>query len=129
LHAIERLDLGGGSSLSLSIARQWYDATSEKDRVDSPVDESRLRTQRLTGYEATAVIADGPRTWVFGARYEVETARQRLDKLEIVGGEPTPRSAQELAPLTLGSVAGYGQLGWKLERVTIMPGVRAEQHL
>ncbi len=128
---IERLDLGKGSSLSLSGARQWVENESTRDRQNSPVDETRFRSQRLTSFETTATLADGPaRTWVIGARFEQEALTQRLERVEVSGTSLIDRSLPEVPKTTLGSVAGYAQLGWKLGRnATILPGVRAEQHL
>jgi outer membrane receptor for ferrienterochelin and colicins len=130
LQAIERLELGGGSQLSFSVAQQWVDGTSVKDRRDSPVDETRFRTQRLTSYEITATIVDGrERTWVIGARFERESLEQHLDRSEVSGTTVVERSISEVGKTNLGSAAGYAQLGWRIgRRLTLLPGVRAEEH-
>lgn len=128
---IERLDLGRGSSLQFSGARQWVENESKRDRQNSPVDETRFRSQRLTSFETTATLVDGPaRTWVIGARFEQEALEQRLERVEASGTTLVERTLPEVPKTTLGNAAGYAQLGWKLGRdLTLLPGVRAEQHL
>lgn len=131
IQVIERLALGKGSSLQFSGARQWVENESTRDRQNSPVDETRFRTQRLTSFETTATIVDGPaRTWVIGARFEQEALTQRLERIEASGTSLVESSLPEVPKTTLGNAAAYAQLGWKLgPKLTVLPGVRAEEHL
>lgn len=131
LHAVEVVDLGQGSSLRLALGQQWAFDTTQKDRANSPLDESRAREATLSSVEATATLANGPRrTWVIGARGEVERLSQSLTKSEFASGQVLTTTANELTPTTLGSVAGYAQLGWKFtDSLTVLVGGRGEYHL
>ncbi|WP_153819582.1 TonB-dependent receptor plug domain-containing protein [Polyangium spumosum] len=130
LHLVELVELGRGSSLRLALGQQWAFDTTRKDRFESPLDESRDRRASLSSLEATGTFADGRRTWVVGMRAEVEKLSQSLTKVELVGGDVQSRTADELVPVTLGSVAGYAQLGWRLlDSLTLLAGGRAEMHL
>lgn len=131
LHVGETLHLGGGSSLRFIAGRQWAYRTSERDRRDSPVDEIRSREGVMQSLESVAVIADGDaRTWVFGARAEVESLEQDLSRTEAL---PTGLESADIVevPVTkLGSGALYGQLSYAItDWLTVMPGVRGELHL
>lgn len=130
-HAVELVDLGKGSSLRLALGQQWAFDTTQKDRYESPLDESRSRAATLSSFEATATIADGTRrTWVIGTRAEVEKLSQELARTELISGLVQTNVINELTPVTLGSVAGYAQLGWKVvDSLTILIGGRAEMHL
>ncbi|WP_437554850.1 TonB-dependent receptor [Sorangium sp. So ce367] len=131
LHLAETLDFGGGSSLRLAAGRQWASRTSRRDLRGSPDEELRERSGTLQSYEAIATIADGQRTWVAGARAEVETLDQRLKvtKVSASGTVETP-PIDEVPETQLGSAALYGQLAWKLtDELTLMPGVRGELRL
>ncbi len=126
----ETLDLGGGSTLRFSAARQWAFGTTEKDRVDSPLDEVRHRNGVLQSGEMIATIADGDRTWVAGARGEVEQFEQTLERTEVRNGQIVDGEIVEVRPTNLGSAALYGQLSWKLHPViTVLGGARGEVHL
>ena len=130
VHLVEVVDLGRGSSLRLALGQQWAFDTTRKDRFESPIDESRDREASLSSLEATGTFADGRRTWVVGMRAEVEKLSQSLTRAELVSGSVQTRTIEELVPVTLGSVAGYGQLGWKLfDSLTLLAGARAEMHL
>lgn len=131
LHLAETIDLGGGSNLRLAAGRQWALRTSGRDLRGSPDEELRERSGALHSYEAIATIADGPRTWVAGARAEVETLDQVLEITKVTpsGTEETP-PIEEVPDTRLGSAALYGQLAWKLtDELTLMPGVRGELRL
>ena len=131
LHGVETIDLGKGSNVRLSLARQWAFDTQENDRYQSPLDQTRRRADVLTSFEGTATLADGPRTWVFGGRAEAEQLDQTYRDVELVGGAPSARTTTEVPTMTLGSGALYAQLAYKLlgDRLTIMPGARAEMHV
>jgi outer membrane receptor for ferrienterochelin and colicins len=130
LHLVELVELRRGSSLRLALGQQWAFDRTQKDRYESPLDESRSRAATLSSMEATGTFADGPRTWVVGTRAEVEKLAQDLTRTELVSGILQTNTADELTPVTLGSVAGYAQLGWKvLESLTVLAGARAEMHL
>ncbi|WP_437803731.1 TonB-dependent receptor plug domain-containing protein [Sorangium sp. So ce693] len=131
LHLAETIDLGGGSNLRLAAGRQWALRASGRDLRGSPDEEQRERSGALHSYEAIATIADGPRTWVAGARAEVETLDQVLEITKVTpsGTEETP-PIEEVPDTRLGSAALYGQLAWKLtDELTLMPGVRGELRL
>jgi len=131
VHVVELVDLGRGSNLRLALGQQWAFDTTEKDRFESPIDESRARKASLSSLEMTMTLADGPRrTWVVGARAEVEKLSQSLSRTQLVTGELQTTTEDELTPVSLGSVAAYAQLGWKaLDSLTVLLGGRAEVHL
>ena len=129
LHVIQTMRLGRGSSLRITLGRQWVDGRTEKDRRSSPLDEVRERHHRMHSAEAVATIADGPRTWVAGARFEAERFEQELRKTEAFSQGLVTSHLGEVAPQSLASVATYGQMQWKLgDRLTLLPGVRGELH-
>lgn len=130
MQARELYTFGGGSTVRFSLSRQHTHGVTEKDRIDSPVDEVRRRDGTLQSAETVITIADGDRTWVAGARGEVETFEQRLERFEILGGELTHTERDEVDRTTLGHGAGYAQLKWDLhEMFTVLGGARAEAHL
>jgi outer membrane receptor for ferrienterochelin and colicins len=128
LQALGTLRLDGGSGLRLSLARQWVDRTSDTAPRGSPLGETQDTTQAMTSAEATATLADGSRTWVAGARLELQDAKQDVTTRRDEGGAVVTTTTQELAPRDLGVAAAYGQLQWKLGRLTVLPGVRGERH-
>lgn len=125
-HAIVNADLGKGSSLRVTLGRQWYDNETAQDRRASPVDEVHDRHQRMQSFETVATIADGPRTWVAGTRFEAESFRQQITKTDVIGGQLSTQKNDELVPLTLSNGAVYGQLQWKMGPLTVLPGLRGE---
>jgi outer membrane receptor for ferrienterochelin and colicins len=127
LRAQESLDLGGGSRLAFSLASSWFRDEAGRDRRDSPVDETRTRRLYNQAEEVALTIADGDtRTWVTGVRLETESFDQRLERTL---PDLSRQEIQELEPLTLTSVAAFGQLGWGItEALMLMPGARAELH-
>lgn len=130
LQARETIDLGGGSTILIKGASQWSLTETRKDRVDSPLDETRDRLGDMKSFETIVTIADGPRTWVAGARAEVERYEQELERFEIIGGDTVDTGRQEVAETTLGSGALYAQMSWKLHDViTVLGGARGEMHL
>ncbi|MCC6552328.1 MAG: TonB-dependent receptor [Polyangiaceae bacterium] len=132
LHLDEEIELGEGSLLRFAASRQWAYRTSGRYYRDSPVGEERDRAGVMQSLEGTATIADGRRTWVLGARVEVEDLEQLLHKIEpepSTGGLTTT-DLVEVDPTRLGAGAAYGQLAWKLtDELTLMPGARGEAHL
>jgi outer membrane receptor for ferrienterochelin and colicins len=131
LHVIHTTRIGSdGSNLRLTMGRQWFDNVTARDRRESPIDEHHDRTQRMQSFEATGTIADGPRTWVAGARAEAEHFEQdftRTDSVPATGGTVTT-SAPEVVPQSYGTGALYGQVAWKLGDFTVLPGTRFESH-
>ncbi|MEM6791034.1 MAG: TonB-dependent receptor [Myxococcota bacterium] len=123
--------LEGGTTINLRLNRQWSRGQTEKDRVDSPLDEVRTRRGDLQSMEATAAIADGDRTWVVGLRGEAENFEQRLERAEFINGGVEDTGRQEVAPTNLGHGAAYAQLKWELfdGLLTLLGGARAEYHL
>lgn len=128
VHAIQTLALGHGSSLRFTLGRQWVDNTTASTQRGSPVGEQHDRYDRMQSAEGVATIADGARTWVFGARAEIESFRQEITKTDSLSSGIRSSSAEEVSPQTLGRLAAYGQMQWKLGPVTVLPGIRAESH-
>lgn len=129
IHVIHVTKLSSGSSLRFTLGRQWFDNFTARDRRDSPIDERHDRNHRMQSFEGVLTLADGPRTWVAGSRFEAEHFEQNLTKTESTSAGPVTSTAPEVTPLTYGIAALYGQLSWKLGAgLTAMPGVRFEQH-
>lgn len=128
-HVIENVDLGGGSSLRLTLGKQAAFGDATKDRRDSPVDESRLRNHGMQSVEGTVTLADGDRTWVFGSRFEAEKFSQDLRKTESLSNGLVTTEGPEVPALGFGSAAIYGQLAWKFgKKLTVLAGGRGELH-
>jgi outer membrane receptor for ferrienterochelin and colicins len=129
-HVVHVTNLGGGSSLRLTLGRQWVDNTTARDRRASPLDEQHDRLHRMQSFEAVATLADGrSRTWVLGSRFEAEHFEQSFTQTQSTGaGTTTTMTSPEVIPVTLGVAAVYGQLSWKVGDFTVMPGVRTELH-
>jgi outer membrane receptor for ferrienterochelin and colicins len=128
-HIIETIDLGGGSNLRLTAGRQWIDGRSDKDRRGSPLDEQRTRRHRMSSFELVGTFADGPRTWVLGARGEAERFEQSLARTTSQGGRLQRDEDAEVVPQALANGALYGQLAYKpSSKLTFLPGVRTELH-
>jgi len=117
-----------GSNLRLTLGRQWFDNFTARDLRDSPIDERHDRTHRMQSLEAVATFADGPRTWVTGARFEAEHFEQDLTRTETTSTGLQTTTIPEVTPLSYGIAAGYAQLSWKIGPVTVMPGARFESH-
>lgn len=118
--------LGQGHSLRLTASQQWFIGGSEKLYRGSKAREERSRRGAMQSVEAIATLADGPRTWVLGARAEVERYHQSLDKVVVAPGLVDTSHADEVPSILLGTVAGYGQIAWKLGKLTLLPGFRTE---
>jgi outer membrane receptor for ferrienterochelin and colicins len=130
LHVIHTTRIGSdGSNLRLTMGRQWFDNVTARDRRDSPIDEHHDRTQRMQSFEATGTIADGPRTWVAGARAEAEHFEQDFTRTDsLASGGTVTTSAPEVVPQSYGTGALYGQVAWKFGDFTVLPGTRFESH-
>jgi outer membrane receptor for ferrienterochelin and colicins len=129
LHLVTAHDLGGGSGLRVALGKQVYQGASEQRYEGSRAGERRERDYGMQSIEATATLADGPRTWVIGARAEVERFDQRLRKDTIDTGELHASETVEVAPAQLSTLSAYGQLAWRLgAHVTLLPGFREERH-
>ncbi len=129
LHLQELVRFGRGSSLRLSLGRQWSRRVSSSAPEGSPVGQEQHKSQGLQSLEATMTLADGPRTWVAGARFQARDFSQHLVRRESVGGELVTRDEEQIAPATRAIAALYGQLQWRVgERLTVLPGVRGEAH-
>jgi outer membrane receptor for ferrienterochelin and colicins len=127
LRVQETLELGAGNRLDFSLSRNWFLDDVRRDRRDSPLDEVRDRYLENQGMEAILTVPEGrTRTWVFGIRSDAERFEQSLDRTL---PDLSHQRLQEIEPTLLASGALYGQLGWKVtERLTVMPGARAELH-
>ena len=127
VHVIENIRFAGGSSLRLTLGRQWADNATASIQRGSAIGDRRERRDRLQSAEAIGTIADGVRTWVVGGRAEVEHITQWHETTESLSTGPSTRSQSEVAPQTLGRAAAYGQLQWKVSPAfTVLPGVRSE---
>lgn len=127
LRAQETLELGQGTRLDFSLARNWYLDDSRRDRKNSPLDELRRRRLSNQGLEAILTVPEGSsRTWVLGVRSDSEQFSQELTRIL---PDLSEQHVTEIQPRMLSTGALYGQLGWKVtERFTVMPGGRAELH-
>lgn len=128
LHLVHVTKFRGGSQLRLTLGRQWFDNTTAEDRRDSPIDVVHERRHRMQSVEAVATVADGPRTWVVGSRFEAEHFEQTVSRTESTAAGPVTTQSPEVLPLGYGIGAGYAQLSWKLGAFTVMPGARLEGH-
>lgn len=129
LQLVEDVRLGRGATLRLSLARQWAQASSANFRRESPLGQEHVSSQLQQSFEGTATLADGPRTWVIGARVETQRLSQRLHTHERVDGALITNSSSEVTPQALNSAAVYSQLAWAFGRaLTLLPGVRGESH-
>jgi outer membrane receptor for ferrienterochelin and colicins len=129
LHVIHVTRFSKGSNLRLTMGRQWFDNFTAKDRRDSPIDERRDRLHRMQSMEGVLTLADGPRTWVAGTRFEAEHFEQLITRTTSTSRGPVLEPTQaEVVPLSFGIAAMYAQLSWKLGTVTVMPGARVELH-
>jgi outer membrane receptor for ferrienterochelin and colicins len=129
LRASETLELGKGSRVDFSFGQSLFSGRSERDRRDSPVDQTRRRRASLSSFESVATLADGKRTWVLGLRTESERFEERVERVVVVGQGLERRSADEVSPTMLSTAAAFAQLGWDVvEAFSLMPGVRGEVH-
>lgn len=129
LHVIHTTKIGSkGSNLRISMGRQWFDNFTARDLRSSPIRERHDRTQRMQSFEATGTIADGPRTYVMGARAEAEHFEQDITRTVSTSSGPATTVSPEVLPLSYGIGALYGQVAWKLGDLTVMPGARFESH-
>ena len=129
LHFVEKIDLGRGSSLRLTLGRQWTDNTTALHQEGSSVGEQHDRHHRMHSFEAVATIADGQRTWVAGTRGEVENFRQTMTKTESLSEGLVTQTQDEVTPQILGRTALFAQLQWRLtDAFTLLGGVRSELH-
>ncbi len=129
LHLLENIRLSQRLRLRLSLARQWVEVSSGNFRRDSPIGQEHVSSQAMQSFEATVTAADGPRSWVIGARFETQRLTQELQSRERIAGELMTRTTPEVTPQGLNSAALYAQLAWKLGKgLTILPGARGEYH-
>lgn len=129
LHLMETIRLSRRTSLRFSLARQWVNRDSETVPRGSPLGQLRSSSQTMQSFEATATVADGPRTWVVGSRFEAQRLSQTSSERVRVNGELVTRDSSEVDPQALNAASLYGQLAWKLGRVlTVLPGARGEYH-
>lgn len=129
VHAITTVQFGRASSLRLSAAFQDTDDSSGTIPQGSQLGQTQHSSQRMPSFEAIATIADGPRTWVAGARFQAQHLSQELEQRQSVGTEIKTTTLEEVAPIWQLTAAAYAQLQWKLGRMlTLLPGVRFEYH-
>ncbi len=129
LHLIEVLDLGRGSNVRVTLGRQWVDNESASIRRESPIGQSRDRSQRMQSAEIVGTLARGKSTWVMGARFEGEDLTQKLTSVDSTAEGPKATTGDEVPSLRLASAAGYAQLSYRpFPELTVLPGVRVEGH-
>lgn len=117
------------SGLRWSLSGQHFSGESRKDRRDSPLDERRDRHQMLLATETVFTSSHEQATWVVGLRFEREAFAQELSKTLLNGANIETTTAPEVAPMLLQNGAAFAQVTWQPhERVTILPGARAELH-
>jgi outer membrane receptor for ferrienterochelin and colicins len=106
----DRLVLGPGHSLRLSLAKQWFWNESGRDRRDSPIDDLRSREHTMHSGELVGSFFEGQIvSGLVGARAEVESFEQSLSRVRSTGGELSSTDQIEVEPTTLGQAALYGQ--------------------
>jgi outer membrane receptor for ferrienterochelin and colicins len=126
-HLIQTVRMDRGSNLRLTLGQQWIDNQSSRLQRDSLVGEIRERAQSMQSAELVLTLANGPRTWVFGARAQVDRYAQSLEKRESLREGLRATTGNEIERQQIVAAAPYGQLSWKLaDWLTVMPGVRAE---
>lgn len=128
-HVLQTWRAHDGSSLRITVGRQWADNETASRQGSAEVGERHTRRHRMQSAEVVSTVADGPRTWVAGARGEAERFDQRIDRRESLSAGVAESEAVEVAPRTLGKAALYAQLQWRLaSTLTVLPGVRFETH-
>ncbi len=119
----------GGTGLRVAGASQAYQGRSERGYAGSSAWDRRLRGYALSSLEPVLTAADGPRTWVLGARLESERFSQDLEKISPVPSGVLQENTREVPEVQRSSGALYGQLAWKVNPTwTILPGLRSEVH-
>ncbi len=109
--ALDRLLLGEGHELTLSLAKQWFWNQTGNDRRDSPIDDTRTRFHTMHAAEATGSFFQKERvSFLVGARGEVEQFDQQLERKSLQGTEVVSTSLEEVVPTQLGSGALYSQV-------------------
>lgn len=124
----EKLTLGDGHALTLSLAKQWFWNETERDRRDSPIGDVRERFHTMHAAEATGSFFEGEVvSFLVGGRGEIERFDQTLVRSVIAGGDVQSSSLVEVVPTQLGSGAGYAQVRadpW--DELSIVGGARVE---
>jgi outer membrane receptor for ferrienterochelin and colicins len=122
--------LGPGTTLRMTVGRQWYEGRSIKEYEGSPVEERRTRSYGMQSIESVATVLEGRRTWVFGVRAEAEHFDQTLAKTDSAVGGLVESSGVEVAPVSRANGAAYAQASWAPGdgKLTILPGARFEAH-
>ncbi|MFT3837903.1 MAG: TonB-dependent receptor [Myxococcaceae bacterium] len=129
LQLIETIRFAPDSTIRLAVAGQ--DAVGDASNVPrgSPLRQTQHTQQVMQSFEGTVTVADGPRSWVVGARYDAQSMNQHLEQVERSGDGLVTLQTPEVAERTLETSAVYAQLLWRFGRwLTVGPGVRAEYH-
>lgn len=106
----DRLELGRGHSLRMSLAKQWFWSDSARDRRASPIDETRERRHTMHSMELIGSFFEGrPASGLVGARAEVESFQQTLSRVRELGGQLVDGDLLEVEPTQLGQAALYAQ--------------------
>ncbi len=107
----DELTLGEGHTLTLSLAKQWYWNHTGNDRRESPLDDLRRRFHTMHSAEATGTFFQGKvASFLVGARGEIESFHQSLERTILSDGELVETELAEVAPTQLGNGAAYTQL-------------------
>ncbi|HEU5076711.1 MAG TPA: TonB-dependent receptor [Polyangiaceae bacterium] len=130
VRGMDRVNVGGHTTLQGSIATQRFLNEAVTDRRDSPLDETRNRDHALSSAELTATAqATRGMTVVAGVRGERETFAQNLERVVAVDGEPVISRFAEVPHTLLVSGALYAQLGFAPSAAfSVLPGLRLEYH-
>lgn len=107
----DRLSLGDGHELTLSLAKQWFWNQTQNDRQDSPIDDVRDRFHTMHAAEATGSFFQKELvSFLVGARGEVERFDQVLTRTALQNQEPVTSSLEEVVPTQLGGGSLYSQV-------------------
>jgi len=110
-HLRDKLDLGKGHELTITLGKQWFWNHTGNDRQDSPLDDERQRFHTMHSAEAIGSFFQGEvASFLVGARGEIESFHQSLDRATFSNGEVVQTSLAEVEPTTLGNGAAYTQV-------------------
>jgi outer membrane receptor for ferrienterochelin and colicins len=110
-HLRDKFELGKGHELTLTLGKQWFWNHTGNDRQDSELDEERQRFHTMHSGEAIGSFFQGEIvSFLVGARGEIESFHQDVEKAIFANGEVVNTSLQEVTPTTLGNGAAYAQV-------------------
>lgn len=127
-HVRDKLTLGNGHELVLTLGKQWFWNHTGNDRQDSELDDERQRFHTMHSAEAIGSFFQGEVvSFLVGARGEVESFHQDLERATFANGEIVRTSLREVEPTTLGNGAAYTQVKFDpIEYISATVGARIE---